>query len=259
MKDAAPPSAAHLPVEPARPFPVDALKEAAKRRGGSLNPYQMSSSDYDIAFITPVLAMARSISRRRRADASVAGGQRLPDEEESLVRPLMEFGSWTEYLADFPPVLLVRVTPKAGGGFLEGRPRAAPRMTQGVSLPPIKRFKSGFSRMRAFCGDAEVTPIHPFKLQQRISESDAIYEGLYVFDPGALGAAVRDRQARAVFGEGARERGQPGRRSEGAPSRSGRTSNRIELCCSPAIPALQADHQKVRRNPNRNSRDRPTA
>jgi hypothetical protein len=41
--------------------------------------------------------------------------------------------------------------------------------------------------MRAFCGDAEVTPIHPFKLEQRISESDAIYEGLYVFDPGAFG------------------------------------------------------------------------
>ena len=41
--------------------------------------------------------------------------------------------------------------------------------------------------MRVFCGDAEVTPIHPFKLEQRVSESDAIYEGLYVFDPGALG------------------------------------------------------------------------
>jgi len=41
--------------------------------------------------------------------------------------------------------------------------------------------------MRVFCGDAEVTPIHPFKLEQRISESDAIHEGLYVFDPGALG------------------------------------------------------------------------
>ena len=44
-----------------------------------------------------------------------------------------------------------------------------------------------FARLRAFCGEAEVTPIHPFKLEQRVSESDAIYEGLYVFDPGALG------------------------------------------------------------------------
>ena len=59
--------------------------------------------------------------------------------------------------------------------------------TQGMALPPIKHFKSGFLRMRAFCGDAEVTPIHPFKLEQRVSESDMIDEGLYVFDPGALG------------------------------------------------------------------------
>ena len=40
--------------------------------------------------------------------------------------------------------------------------------------------------MRAFCGDVEVTPIHPLKIEQRISETDTIYEGLYVFDPGAL-------------------------------------------------------------------------
>ncbi len=40
--------------------------------------------------------------------------------------------------------------------------------------------------MRA-SGEAEVTPIHRFKLEQRVSESDSIYEGLYVLDPGALG------------------------------------------------------------------------
>jgi hypothetical protein len=37
------------------------------------------------------------------------------------------------------------------------------------------------------CGKDEVTPIHPFVLERRISESDAIREGLYVFDPDALG------------------------------------------------------------------------
>jgi hypothetical protein len=41
--------------------------------------------------------------------------------------------------------------------------------------------------MRAFCGDVEVVPIHPFKLEQRASESAAIYEGLYAFDADALG------------------------------------------------------------------------
>ena len=32
-----------------------------------------------------------------------------------------------------------------------------------------------------------MTPIHPFKLELRVSETEAIYEGLYVFDPAALG------------------------------------------------------------------------
>ena len=42
--------------------------------------------------------------------------------------------------------------------------------------------------MRAFCGDAEVTPIHAFKLEQPVAGRPAIDEGLYAFEPGALGA-----------------------------------------------------------------------
>lgn len=57
----------------------------------------------------------------------------------------------------------------------------------GPVFTPVKHFKSDFLRLRAFCGEAEVTPVHPFKLEQRVSDTDAIYEGLYVFDPGALG------------------------------------------------------------------------
>jgi len=32
-----------------------------------------------------------------------------------------------------------------------------------------------------------VTPIHPFKLELRVTENDTMYEGLYAFDPGAFG------------------------------------------------------------------------
>jgi hypothetical protein len=83
-------------------------------------------------------------------------------------------------------VLLVRVTPKREEGFWTRVARGLV-MTQGVVLPPITRFVSGFTRLRALCGTAEVTPIHPFLLERRVSETDAIYEGLYVFDPGAFG------------------------------------------------------------------------
>jgi S1-C subfamily serine protease len=185
MKAAAPPDGTHLPVEPVRPVPVNALKDAAQRRVGSLSPYQMSSSDFDIAFMTPVLIYgAQLLSEQERGERR--GVPRTPDAKPAVVRQLMDFGNWSEYVADFPPVLLIRVTPKLVEGFWTTVARGAAR-TQGVSLPPIKHVKSGFSRMRVFCGDAEVTPIHPFKLEQRVTESDVISEGLYVLDPGALG------------------------------------------------------------------------
>ncbi len=164
MTDAAP-SGTHLPVEPARPFPMPALATDVARQPASLHPYQTSSSDFDITFITPPL---------------VYGASRESD------RTLTDFGDWSDYVAGHPAVLLVRATPKLTESFWTTLARGA-AATQGISLPPIKHFKPGFSRMRAFCGDTEVTPIHPFTLETRVSESDAIREGLYVFAPDALG------------------------------------------------------------------------
>jgi hypothetical protein len=190
MKSASPPDGRHLPVDPLRPFPADALKAAADRRAGSLSPYQISSSDFDIAFITPVLTFGVQYhaeqARRRERDKQA----RTPAAEPEVARALTDFGNWSEYVADFPPVLLVRVTPRLVEGFWTKVARGAAQ-TQGVSLPPIKRFKSGFSRMQVFCGDAEVLPIHPFKLERRISDSEAIYEGLYAFAEGAIGPECR--------------------------------------------------------------------
>ncbi len=184
VKDSGP-AGAHLPVEPIRPFPAEALKSAAQSHKGAVTAYQISSSDFDVAFITPVLtytAQYQEESRRgRTTSATLAGAERQPS-----IRTLLDFGAWSDYVADFPPVLLVRATPKFEEGFWTMVARGAAR-TQGVSLPPIKRFKSGFARMTALCGDTEVVPIHPLKIQQRISDTNEITEGLYVFDPGALG------------------------------------------------------------------------
>jgi len=173
------PAATLLPVEPLRPFPADTLDAEVQRRLGSLNPYEMSSSDFDIAFLTPV--MVHSAERDTR-QASQRGQAAATD-----------FGGWSEYFSDAPPVLVVRVTPKQAQSFWAKVARGA-AYTQGVALPAITHFKPGFSRMQAFCGDVEVTPIHPFTVERRVSETDAVREGLYVFDPQALGphcASVR--------------------------------------------------------------------
>ena len=156
-------------------------------------PYQVTSSSFDVSFITPLLIYGAQYQSEQGRRRTTSKDTRKPALEPPLVRPLMDFGNWSDYVGDFPPVLFIRATPKLVEGFWTTVGRFAAR-TQGVSLPPIKRFKSGFSRMRAFCGDAEVTPIHPFKLERPLSETEAIYEGLYAFDPGAFGphcASVR--------------------------------------------------------------------
>jgi hypothetical protein len=155
------PAGTRLPVEAPRALAENELAAAAKGRAGSLSPYMAASAGFDIAFLTPVQAYAG-------------------------VRGTMDFANWHEYVAGLPPVLLVRVTPKREEGFWTKVARGLV-LTQGVALPPITRFVSGFTRLRALCGQAEVTPIHPFLLERRVSETDAIHEGLYVFDPAALG------------------------------------------------------------------------
>ena len=180
MKAGAPPAGTALPVEPAEPFPVAAVKARAASAGA---PYRMTSADFDVAFITPAMVSAvmnpSEEQRRRQSGGTVRGPGPAP------LNPLENFSNWSSYVADVPPVLLVRVTPRLVEGFWTKVARGA-ASTQGVSLPPIKRFKSGFARLRAFCGEAEVEPVHPFRLVQRVTETDAIYEGLYAFDPGAL-------------------------------------------------------------------------
>ena len=60
-------------------------------------------------------------------------------------------------------------------------------MTQGMSLPAMKRVKTGFSRIRAFCGEAELTALHPFVVESAFGANSAALEGLYVFEPDAIG------------------------------------------------------------------------
>jgi hypothetical protein len=111
-----------------------------------------------------------------------------------MLDPLADYGNWADYVGEFRQVLMIRVTPKLVSGAWSVVGRAAAR-TQGVELPPgAKHVKVPFGRMRVLCGDAEVAPIHPFKIAHRASDGrdsagagDTVYEGLYIFDPGALG------------------------------------------------------------------------
>jgi S1-C subfamily serine protease len=181
MTGTAPPPPAPLPTEPARPFPPDALEAAAPGHGGTADPAIVSSADFDVAFMTPPML------QRAEQRADWTGGRATrPPEAEARIGRLTEFGAWSEYFSSRPSVVIVRVTPKLVEGFWKRLGREAAR-TQGALLPAFKDFKTHFVRMRASCGGVEVTPIHPFVLEHRLSETEIVREGLYVFDPDAFG------------------------------------------------------------------------
>jgi len=177
------PAPTRLPVEPARPGLADALNASGRTVTAAADPPVVSSSDFDVAFLTPPALHAAG----QRADR--AGGRRTRSPEaEARIGRLTEFGAWSEYFVDLPPVLIVRVTPKLVEGFWKRLAREAAR-TQGADLPAFRDFTSNFLRLRASCdGAADIAPVHPFVLEHRLSEKEVIREGLYVFDPDAFGS-----------------------------------------------------------------------
>jgi S1-C subfamily serine protease len=181
MTDATPPEATRLPVEPARPFPAAALEQSTPAPGAGGSPDVVTSADFEIAFITPV-AVAQA---RQKADWTGGRSGRAPELEARIGR-LTDFGVLSSYFAGAPAVLVVRVTPRMVEGFWKRVAREAAR-TPGAELPPFLRFKTSFVRMSLSCGAAAVVPVQPFTLEHRLSETDAIREGLYVFDPNAIG------------------------------------------------------------------------
>ena len=102
----------------------------------------------------------------------------------------------------------------------------------------MKHIKAGFSRMQVFCGDAEVTPIHPFKIEQRVGENNAVYEGLYVFDPARHRSALRHGEADAVLGQESADGRHARHRSEDRPA------DLVRLRPQPVRPQTNTDQHR---------------
>ena len=185
----------------------------------------MTSADYDVAFITPVMVYAvhnPSDEQRRRQASGVASGP-----GPAAIDPLEDFSNWSGYVADVPPVLLIRVSPRLVEGFWTKVARGA-ASTQGVSLPPNQALQVGVRAPARLLRRRRGAPVHPFRLEQRVSETDAVYEGLYAFDPGALAPSCGTVKL-TFYSEKEPEKGDTKVVDAKICSRSGTTSNRIGL------------------------------
>lgn len=161
----APPRPVSLPMEPVQGSTrVQVLKPQTAAVQKRL-PVTLSAADFDITLLTPWHVQTGTIGSSAKAD----------------------FANWSDYVGDAPPLLLIRVTPKFEESIWKTIARGA-AATQGVALPPLPSFKSNFVRMRAYCGESEVTPIHPSIIERRFAEQKTVREGLYVYGISALGA-----------------------------------------------------------------------
>ena len=177
-----PPGGKRLPLEPAKPFPVAALTDMAKKRAGNLSPYQLTASDFSVAFITPFMVFAAHQVDRHTTSNEL----RMSSIDQARMPSLTDFANWSDYLEGAPPVLLIRVTPKLVENFWTTVARGA-AVTQGMQIPAIKHFKPPLSRMRVQCGETDVKPIHALVLESPVMTNETVHEALYVFDPAAIG------------------------------------------------------------------------
>ena len=145
MKSAERPGATRLPVEPL-PFRAGALEAAAQRRPGDLSSYRMTSSDFDIIFLTPVLVQAAQHTTQQGKQVAAT-----------------DFGGWSDYFADVPPGPRGSRHAKADRKLLdESCPRR--RIYTGRRLTADQAFQAGVfaaSRLVRQCRSAAHSPVHP--------------------------------------------------------------------------------------------------
>ncbi len=192
---ASPPAATTRALPPVVDFPVDVLAKAAEAGAPVLTPPALTSSDFEVAFLTP------PVIHQAQQRAGRTGGPKTRDPEaEMRLGRISDFGAWSDYFSDLPAVLAIRVTPKLVEGFWQRLGRGA-AMTQGAILPAFKDFKTDFGRMQVSCDGVDVPPIHPLVIEHRLSDSDTVREGLYVFAPDAVGSRCQ-RATLTLYAQG---------------------------------------------------------
>jgi hypothetical protein len=189
MRGASPPGAGALPTESERPFDDDALREMVKSRGGNVAPYHLAAADFDVYFITPVHLYAERHQPERGDSRASSGKGMTPEQVAELLSPVRDFENWTDYAADYPPVVMLRVRPKFVESFWTTIARGA-ASTQGVAIPAIKHMKTSLTSLTLRCGAAAVTPVHALTIVRHMPGNTTIDEALYVFDPSAIGSCA---------------------------------------------------------------------
>ena len=183
MKDAAAPSGTPLPVEPARPFPLDDQGRSAPLHWRP-EPIPVVIVGFDVTFITPVLIHGGQnySAQASRRDGGAAPGRRIARQDRHAAAPGLQ--QLVRLRGGGAAGIARPRDPEAGGGLLdEGRAR------RGADTGCPCRRSSASSASRECARSAALSRS---RQSTRSSSSTrrrhlVIYEAATVFDPGALG------------------------------------------------------------------------
>lgn len=179
-----------LPVEPAEPFPVDAIRAAVQAPKLDLRPYTFGAGDYDVGVLTPIV-LYRTDEGQREA---LKSKEKRTKQKDAAFDPAADLYNWAEYAGQYRAVVTVRASPKLRETFWSafGRGLAAAGGSY-YAGPATMKFKTDFLRMELTCGTTLVAPILPGKIAHMIDvrnpyvrATDATYEGYYTYPIAAF-------------------------------------------------------------------------
>ncbi len=183
-----PPPGALLPVEPLTPYPIEGLKEALRAEKYDPRPYYFPAGDFNIALSTPPLDYREQEERRLQAEREHKKRNKKEQSADENTGDSDAPKEWEEEAGAHPAVFAIYVMPKAKEGFGSALGRSF-----NVNSAAKLKFKTDFQKMKLFCGDKEVQPIHPGRVPVTVSVrnravkmEDSTYKGVYMYSPDAV-------------------------------------------------------------------------
>ncbi len=188
MKTASSPIPDLLPVEPETNYPIDALKKTLAQKKFDYKPYHFNAGQYWVYLMTPPLKYyAEEQSKIQASHSRNKRNKQASSEDDSEAQD--DLKSWGEYVGEYKPILTIRALPQ----LRETTGSMWKRSMLGPAVPATVRFKTDFYRMKLKCGDKEVQPIHPGKVDIAFDErdirvhlTDEAYAGYYTYPPDAV-------------------------------------------------------------------------
>lgn len=186
------PEALLLPVDPTDKYPFEAIRDIVEAKKFDFKPYFLNEADFHVTLMTPLMTYRAESESRREAEKTKNKRTKSKDSVQPTSTTTDQFQNWREYVGEYKPILIITAQPVLGESFwgAVGRGVAA---NYGIHTQANLRFKTDFYRMKLFCGEKEVAPIHPGKVYRLTNErsyfiksNDATYAGAYSYPADAI-------------------------------------------------------------------------